>query len=87
MLLGGGCIGIGVGIMLRYGVSTGGTDLLAQILSKSFSVNIGLVILALDGFIVTVGFNTLGLKAFIFSCMTICLIGIIVSLIVRPSNR
>ncbi|MGV3465315.1 MAG: YitT family protein [Heyndrickxia sp.] len=86
VLLGGGFIGIGVGIMLRYGVSTGGTDLLAKILSRSFSLDIGLVILALDGFIVAVGFNTLGFKAFFFSCLTICLIGIIVSLLVKPSS-
>ena len=86
VLLGGVFIGIGEGIILRYRVSTGGTDLLAQIISKSFTLNIGLVILALEGFIVAVGFNTLGLKPFFFSCLTICLIGMIVSLIVKPSN-
>jgi uncharacterized membrane-anchored protein YitT (DUF2179 family) len=85
-LLGGGFIGIGSGIMLRNRVNTGGTDLLAQIISKSFSLNIGLVILVLDGFIVAVGYNTLGFKALLFSCLTINLIGIIVSLIFRPSN-
>ncbi|MDQ7864564.1 YitT family protein [Peribacillus frigoritolerans] len=27
-------IGLGIGLMLRYGTSTGGTDMLAQILSR-----------------------------------------------------
>jgi uncharacterized membrane-anchored protein YitT (DUF2179 family) len=39
-LLGGAFIGIGVGSMLRYKASTGGTDLLAQFISEAFSVNI-----------------------------------------------
>jgi uncharacterized membrane-anchored protein YitT (DUF2179 family) len=84
VLLGGVFIGIGVGIMFRYKASTGGTDLLAQIISKSFSINIGVVILMIDGFIVTVAFNTLGLRAFLFSCLTICFIGLITSLMARP---
>lgn len=84
ILLGGAFIGIGVGIMLRFNASTGGTDLLAHIISKSFSINIGAVILILDGFIAAVAFNILGLKIFLFSCLTICLIGLIASFIAKP---
>ncbi|WP_048689420.1 YitT family protein, partial [Bacillus sp. 220_BSPC] len=83
---GGGLIGIGVGIMLRYEASTGGTDLLAQFISKAFSVNIGVVIFMIDGLIVTSALNTLELKAFLFSCLTICIIGMITSFMARPSN-
>ncbi|WP_239687158.1 MULTISPECIES: YitT family protein [Bacillaceae] len=86
MLIGGGLIGIGVGIMLRYEASTGGTDLLAQFISKAFSVNIGVVIFMIDGLIVTSALNTLELKAFLFSCLTICIIGMITSFMARPSN-
>ncbi|HER2157416.1 YitT family protein [Peribacillus sp. 1P06PB] len=86
MLIGGGLIGIGVGIMLRYEASTGGTDLLAQFISKAFSVNIGVVIFMIDGLIVTSALNTLELKAFLFSCLTICMIGMITSFMARPSN-
>ncbi|MBD8068117.1 YitT family protein [Bacillus sp. PS06] len=87
VLLGGVFIGVGVGIMLLYKTSTGGTDLLAQFISETFSLNIGVVIFLIDGLIVTVAFNMLELKAFIFSCFTICIIGIITSLIVKPSNN
>ncbi|EFZ1984487.1 YitT family protein [Shigella flexneri] len=86
MLIGGGLIGIGVGIMLRYEASTGGTDLLAQFISKAFSVNIGVIIFMIDGLIVTSALNTLELKAFLFSCLTICMIGMITSFMARPSN-
>ncbi|MCM3413255.1 YitT family protein [Metabacillus litoralis] len=85
-VLGGAFIGIGVGIMLRYKATTGGTDLLAQFITEAFSVNIGFVILIINGLIVTAAFNTLGLKAFLFSCLTICIIGMITSLMARTSN-
>jgi uncharacterized membrane-anchored protein YitT (DUF2179 family) len=85
-LFGGAFIGIGVGIMYRYKASTGGTDLLAQMISKSFCITIGVAILMIDGFIAAVAFNTIGLKAFLFSCITICFIGVITSLMARPSN-
>ena len=85
-VLGGAFIGIGVGIMLRYKATTGGTDLLAQFITEAFSVNIGVVILIINGLIVTAAFNTLGLKAFLFSCLTICIIGMITSLMARTSN-
>ncbi len=80
-------IGIGVGIMLRYEASTGGTDLLAQFISKAMSVNIGVVIFMIDGLIVTSALKMLELKAFLFSGLTICMIGLITSLMDSPSNR
>jgi uncharacterized membrane-anchored protein YitT (DUF2179 family) len=86
MLIGGGLIGIGVGIMLRYETSTGGTDLLAQFISKALSINIGVLIFIIDSLIVTSAFKMLDLKAFLFSGLTICMIGIITSFITSPSN-
>ncbi|MCQ6279971.1 YitT family protein [Bacillus sp. EB600] len=85
-LLGGAFIGIGVGIMFRYKASTGGTDLLAQMISEYFSITIGVAILMIDGLIAAVAFKTLGLQAFLFSCITICFIGVITSLMARPLN-
>ena len=37
VFFGGILIGVGVGLMLRYKTSTGGTDLLAQFISNAFS--------------------------------------------------
>ncbi|MEJ9222465.1 YitT family protein [Priestia aryabhattai] len=71
VILGGIFIGTGVGLMLRYETSTGGTDLLAQLISKAFSLNIGMVILIIDGLIITAGLPLLGPKTFLFSCSTI----------------
>lgn len=86
VLLGGAFIGIGVGLMLRYKASTGGTDLLAQFISQGSSVNIGVIIFMIDGLIATAAFTTLGIKAFLFSCLTIIIIAFITSIMSRPLN-
>ncbi|MFD1706703.1 YitT family protein [Siminovitchia sediminis] len=85
-ILGGTIIGIGIGLMLRYETSTGGTDLLAQFISKASSLNVGIIIFIIDGFVVSAGFSTLGAKSFVFSCLSIFIVGIITSILVKQSN-
>ncbi|MCM3800215.1 YitT family protein [Caldifermentibacillus hisashii] len=80
-LIGGAIIGVGVGLMLRYKTSTGGTDLLAEIISETFSLNIALVIILIDGVIVLAGLALLKLDAFLYSCIAIIAVGFITSLI------
>nr|WP_263327305.1 YitT family protein [Neobacillus sp. Marseille-Q6967] len=70
-LIGGVIIGLGIGLMLRYKTSTGGTDLLAKIISGKFSLNLALVIILLDGLVVLAGFSFLELDSFLYSCMAI----------------
>jgi uncharacterized membrane-anchored protein YitT (DUF2179 family) len=84
VLLGGTFIGLGVGIMLRYKTSTGGTDLLARFISDAFCYNIGIVILIVDGLIVLAAYKMIGLEAVLFSCLTIFIIGTVTSLIAKP---
>lgn len=84
VLFGGIFIGIGIGLMLRYETSTGGTDLLAQFIAQAFSLNIGVVIFIIDGLIVAVAYNALGLKVFLFSSLTIVIIGFMTSLMAKP---
>lgn len=86
-LLGGIFGGIGVGLMLRYQTSTGGTELLAYFLAKAFSLNIGIMILVLDGLVVIAGFNVLGLQSFFYSILTILTFGFMTSLLFNNSNR
>lgn len=86
VFFGGMLIGVGVGLMLRYKTSTGGTDLLAHFIAQAASVNIGVVILLIDGLIVAASFNTLGLPVFVFSTVTILIISFMTSLIAKPLN-
>ncbi|MFP5114165.1 YitT family protein [Bacillaceae bacterium C204] len=80
-LFGGVIIGTGVGLMLRYETSTGGTDLLAKIISRTFSVNIGLIIIVIDGLIVLASSTVLALDSFLYSCLAITTVGLTTSLI------
>ncbi|MDE3839025.1 hypothetical protein C0966_06515 [Bacillus methanolicus] len=86
-ILGGAINGVGFGIMLRYETSTAGTDLLAQILSKTFTINIGVIIFLIDGLVAVIGFQALGFKSFIFSCLTIIIVGVVTSMIVKNDHR
>jgi uncharacterized membrane-anchored protein YitT (DUF2179 family) len=75
-LIGGVIIGLGIGLMLRYKTSTGGTDLLAKIISARFSLNLAFVIIFLDGLIVLAGFTVLELDSFLYSCVAITIVGL-----------
>lgn len=86
-ILGGTIIGVGIGLMLRYETSTGGTDLLAQIISKACSLNIGMIIFLLDGFVAIIAYSTLGPESFLFSALTILTVGIIASNLMKFQYR
>jgi uncharacterized membrane-anchored protein YitT (DUF2179 family) len=79
-ILGGAICGIAVGIMLRYETSTGGTDLLAYFLIKVTPINIGLIIFFIDGLIVLIGYQSLGLQSLLFSILTILTSGFFASI-------
>lgn len=54
-LYGGTLTGVGLGLVLRAGYSTGGTSILAQVIAKKFNVRIGLVLMILDLIILIFG--------------------------------
>ncbi|MCM3114430.1 YitT family protein [Neobacillus sp. MER 74] len=86
-IIGGLLVGIGIGLMLRYETSTGGTDLLAQLLTKFTSVNIGIIIFLIDGLVITSGIQVVGLEKFFYSLLTIICVGVMTALTVRGNNN
>jgi len=85
-IIGGLLVGVGIGLMLRYETSTGGTDLLAQLLTKFTSINIGIIIFLIDGLIITSGIQVVGLERFFYSLLTILCVGFMTTITVthRP---
>ncbi|MBT2691893.1 YitT family protein [Bacillus sp. ISL-55] len=81
-IMGGILVGCGIGLMLRYETSTGGMDLLAQLIHKFFPVNVGILIFILDGLVVVSGLKVIGMEKFIFSLLTISCVGLMTSLCV-----
>jgi uncharacterized membrane-anchored protein YitT (DUF2179 family) len=89
-LIGGFFVGIGIGIMLQQETSTGGTDLLAQMISKLTNLNVGIIIFMIDGVVILCGGFVLGSEAFLYSLITIVAVGItttFITLTKDPSNH
>ncbi|MEH7113728.1 YitT family protein [Neobacillus niacini] len=85
-VIGGILVGVGIGLMLRYETSTGGTDLLAQILTKFTSINVGLIIFLLDSLVIASGIGVVGLEKFFYSLLAIIFVALMTSITVikRP---
>ncbi|WP_077624470.1 YitT family protein [Sediminibacillus massiliensis] len=80
---GGTLIGIGIGIMLRYRTSTGGTDLLAQFISEKTGWNVGLLIFSIDAIIIISGGIFISTETIFLSVIAILFVGIATSCITR----
>lgn len=75
-LVGGFLVGTGIGIMLQQDTSTGGTDLLALIISKLTNLNVGVIIFLIDGIVIICGGLLLGGESFVYSLITIIAVGV-----------
>lgn len=75
-ILGGVFVGCGIGFMLRYETSTGGTDLLAQFFSELFKINVGLTIFIIDALVICLGALFLSSGNILLSILTIICVGI-----------
>lgn len=82
-LIGGIFVGIGIGLMLRYETSTGGTDLLAQFISDKTHINIGIVIFIIDAAVVCLGGIFISPNTFLLSICTILCVGITTSALTK----
>ncbi|MCM3732772.1 YitT family protein [Fictibacillus nanhaiensis] len=74
-VIGGLFIGTGIGWMLRYETSTGGTDLLALFVSRWLSINVGMVIFFIDAAVILAGLYVIGEGILLYSLVTILSVG------------
>ena len=86
-VLGGTFVGLGIGIMLRHETSTGGTDLLAQFLSKIFKINVGIMIFIIDALVICLGGLLISKETFLLSSLTITVVGLFTSLCTWNNHR
>lgn len=68
--------GFGLGLVFKAGFTTGGTDILNHIVSKYFKVSIGKSMIFTDGLIVFASIFVLGFQNFIYSIVSMYIIGI-----------
>jgi uncharacterized membrane-anchored protein YitT (DUF2179 family) len=86
-IIGGLIVGVGVGLMLRYETSTGGTDLLAQLITKITSINVGIVIFIIDAIVVIGGVKVVGWENFLYSFLTIFCVGLMTAVTSNSEAR
>ncbi|BBI36039.1 YitT family protein [Cohnella abietis] len=79
-VIGGTCIGIGFGVLLRNDASTGGMDLLAKLMARRLRLNVGILILIMDAFVVILGGMLFSIDTFFLSIATITAEGLATSL-------
>ncbi|HIU39950.1 MAG TPA: YitT family protein [Candidatus Aphodocola excrementigallinarum] len=81
-IVGGVCVGTAVGIVFKSGFTTGGTDILNQIVAKYFKVSIGTSMLMTDGIIVLVGGFFFGWTRVLYAIIVLYIINIMVDKVV-----
>jgi len=86
-LIGGIFVGLGIGLMLRIGTSTGGTDLLAQFLFEKTGINVGILIFLIDSIVILLGGLLISGDTFLLSCITILAVGLTTTFISTKSSH
>ncbi len=69
---------IGMAIVFNYGATTGGTDILAKILSKYFHTDIGKSLLMVDFLITATGFVVFGPEVGLYSLLSVLVNGTVI---------
>lgn len=70
-IIGGFLMGSGLGLMLRFKASTGGTDLLAKFMKRYVPLNVGVIIFLTDILIIGAGGLLISKETFFHSVLTI----------------
>lgn len=81
-ILGGALLGIGVGIMFLYDISTGALDLLAQMFADLLKTNVGILIFFVDLLVVVAGASVITYDEIILSVIAVAATGVTTTIIV-----
>lgn len=80
---GGLLLGTGIGIMLLARVSVGGGDLLALMLSRVISLNVGIIILIIDSVVILLGWLIIHETTVIYSGIVVGMTGLTIFTITK----
>lgn len=76
-IFGGVIYGLGMGLVFKAGFTTGGSDIINQILSKYFHMSIGNAMLITDGLIVLSGVFVFGVNKLMYALIVVYIIGML----------
>lgn len=90
VLFGGGLLGLGFGTVLKYGGTSGGTDIPVKIFNKKFGLSIGFSVYLIDGIIVLLGIiaflDSNGLVGGLYALIAIFISGTVADMVVVGGN-
>ncbi len=81
-IFGGVLIGAGIGLVMRSGANTGGTDIVAQIINKYTPLPLGTALFLVDGLIIVAGAVVFGFERALFAIITLYLSGQMINYVV-----
>ena len=81
-IFGGVIVGAGIGIVMKSGANTGGTDILAQIISHFTPIPLGNALFLADAIVIGIGAVAFGIERALFAIITLYLSGQMVNYVV-----
>lgn len=87
ILVGGVLHGLGTGIIFRCDGSTGGTDIVAKIINKYFSINMATIIFALNALIIVLSMYFFGIDMAVLTISTMFISSQVTNFVVDGINR
>ncbi len=81
-LFGGVVSGIGIGLVMKSGSNTGGTDIIAQIIARYTSLSLGTALFIVDGVIIAVAAVFFGLESALYAIVVAYITTVVVNKIV-----
>lgn len=85
-LFGGVLSGIGIGIVMKGGANTGGTDIIAQIINHYTRLPLGTSLYLVDGIIILLAVLTFSLEEALFAVITLFTTGQFINMITSGAN-
>ena len=86
-IVGGVIVGLAAGVVFKSGFTSGGTDILNQIVSKYFKISMGTSLLLTDGLIVLVGGFIFGWTRVLYALIVLYIINIMVDKVMLGISR
>ncbi len=85
-LFGGSLTGLGLGITMKGGANTGGTDIIAQIINHYTRISLGSSLYIVDGIIVLIAAMTFSIEQGLFAVITLFTTGQFINTITSGAN-
>lgn len=86
-LYGGAVSGVGIGIVLRSGATTGGMDIIARFLHEKYNVNMGVIYFSFDLAVITIVAIFFGLEKALYTLVALFIFSQVVDRIIEGLNE